>query len=162
MKTLTIGFSKSKKKFAIGSVVIRWYLKTKYSHTYFKFNSNKYNLDLIYEAVGSGVRFIGTKLWKNHAIQVCSYDVSISEEGFTKVMQIFIDNAGADYGYKQNLGIIIADIFDLKTNPFPSKTNCSELVARVLVKEGYEFDKDLNLVTPKDIELSILKKQYES
>lgn len=155
MKTLTIGFSRSKKKLAIGSWLIRWYLGEKYSHTYLRFRSDKFDRNLIYEAVGSGVRFIGQKMWQTHAEEMKSYEIEVSEIGYIKIMQLCIDNAGADYGVSQNLGIIIADILNLARNPFPSNTNCSEELAKILDEEGYKFDKEFNLVTPKDIDNSL-------
>lgn len=61
MEQITIGFSKSKKFLPIGSWLIRAYMGTPYSHVYLKFYSQSLNRTLIYEAVGGGVRFIGSK-----------------------------------------------------------------------------------------------------
>ena len=153
MKTITIGFSKSKKKFAIGSWAIRWYMGTPYSHTYIGFHADKIDRDLKYEAVGSGVRFIGAKLWETHAEEVKSYTIEISDQNYIELMQDCVDNAGINYGYWQNIGIIVADIVGLKKNLFTVGFNCSESVGRILRKEGYTIDKDLNILTPKDIDM---------
>jgi len=151
MKTITIGFSKSKKKFAIGSYAIRTYYGTEYSHVYIKFKSESLDRVLIYEAVGGGLRFIGTKVWESHAVEVASFDIEVSQPSHIKLMQYCIDNAGVEYGTAQNIGIFACDLLGTKTNPFKKGKNCSEVVGEVLKLEGYVIDKDINLVTPRDI-----------
>lgn len=157
MKKLVIGFSRSKKRFPIGSWLIRLYLGTKYSHTYLRFRADKYDRNLIYEAVGSGVRFIGQKMWESHAEEVKSHEIEVSEAGYNKIMVLCIDNAGMNYGFLQNAGIIVANIFNLDKNPFPADTNCSEELAKILHEEGYRFNKEFNLITPKDIDEALAR-----
>jgi hypothetical protein len=153
MKTITIGFSKPKNKiFPIFSWIIRAYLKTPYSHVYIKFQSDSLNRDIIYEAVGNGVRFVGTNEWKKHAEEVKSYELNIKECNYVSIMQYCIDHSGQKYGLAQNVGIFLADVFNWKNNPFRAGKNCSELIAEILQVEGYKFTKPLNLVTPKDID----------
>lgn len=151
MKTVTIGFSKSKKKLAIGSLAIRAYMGTPYSHVYIKFHSDSIDRELIYEAVGGGVRFIGTKLWKSHAEEVSSFNIQITQENFISLLQYCVDNAGTDYGFAQNMGVFICTVLNLKENPFKEGKNCSETVSDILKLEGYKFSKESNLITPKDI-----------
>lgn len=153
MKTITIGFSRSTKKFAIGSLLIRSYMCTPYSHVYLKFKSNSLDRTLIYEAVGAGVRFIGVNKWKEHAEEVYSFDIQISDENYTKLMQYCVDNAGIEYGFIQNLGILYANLMNMVRNPVDDGKNCSEAIGEILRLEGYKIDKDLNLLTPKDIYL---------
>lgn len=151
MKKITIGFSKSTKKFAIGSVLIRWYMQTPYSHVYMKFDSPSLNRTLIYEAVGAGVRFIGSHRWKEHAEEVASFELEISDENYKKLMQFCVDNAGIEYGFYQNLGILLANMCASNKNTLTDGINCSEAIGEILELEGYKIDKDLNLLTPKDI-----------
>lgn len=151
MKKITIGFSKSKKPFAVGSLLIRWYMKTPYSHVYMKFYSASLNRTMVYEAVGKGVRFIGLERWKEHAEEVASFDIEISDENYTRLLQYCVDNAGIDYGFWQNLGIVISNICKLKENPITIGKNCSEEIGEVLELEEYVIEKDKNLLTPKDI-----------
>lgn len=162
MKTITIGFSKSKKKIAIGSWAIRAYMKTEYSHTYLGFYSASLDRNLKYEAVGSGVRFIGENQWKDHAIEVKKYDIQISDANYIELMQNCVGNASIDYGFWQNIGVVVAAICRLKKNPFNSGFNCSELVGRILKNEGYKIEKDLNLLTPKDIDIILSGERGDS
>ena len=158
MKTVTFGFSKSKKRFAIGSVLIRWYMHTPYSHVYMKFRSESLERTLIYEAVGAGVRFIGVDRWAEHAQEVDSVTIQIKDENYKKLMQYCVDASGIDYGFAQNFGLLFANLFKLKANPLKDGKNCSEAIGEILVLEGYVFDKELNLLTPKDINI-VLKSQ---
>lgn len=151
MRKITIGFSKSKKSCAIGSALIRWYLGTDYSHVSFKFEAKSYDRMLVYEAVGAGVRFIGLNQWTTDHEEVNSVELNISDENYKRIMQFCIDSSGSGYGYLQNIGILIADLFKLKKNPLVKGENCSEIIGEVLALEGYKIDKDFNLLTPKDI-----------
>jgi hypothetical protein len=157
MKTIKIGFSKSKKFLAIGSWVIREYMDTSYSHTYLVFTEE----DLIYEAVGTGTRFISTPEWENHAVEVKSYRILISDQSYLELKNYCESRVNVKYGFWQNLGIVIAEIFKLKKNPFNSGLNCSESVGRILIKEGYVISKNVNLLTPEDI-YKVLESYYEN
>jgi hypothetical protein len=151
IKTITIGFSKSKKILPIGSLILRAYMGTPYSHVYLKFYSETLNRELIYEAVGSGVRFIGTKQWEKHAVEVDSFEVDLINGNYVSLLQYCIDHTGTDYGVLQNLGVPLASIFKLDSNPFQSGTNCSEEIYKILLLSGYSNTKKKDLVTPKDI-----------
>ena len=151
MKSFIVGFSKAKSPWKIGSQVIREVENRDYSHVYIKFYSKSLDRTLIYEAVGSGVRFIGQEKWKNHAIEMHSYDLEISDESYIKLMQFCVDNAGEEYAFCQNLGVVIAKVFNLEKNPFQKGQNCSEITGELLKLEGFRICKDINLVTPKDI-----------
>ena len=160
MKSITIGFSRSRKILPIGSWLIRLYQKTSYSHVYIKFYSESLNRALIYEAVGSGVRFIGTRIWEKHAEEVFSYTFKIKECNSITTLQSLVDDAGLDYGFLQNVGIFLADILGWKSNPWKKGRNCSEVVGKLLKSEGFVVDKPLDLLTPKDIH-TILKNQVK-
>lgn len=152
MERITIGFSKSKKKFAIGSWLIRAYMSTPYSHVYLKFYSESLNRTLIYEAVGGGVRFVGSKQWEDQAEEVKSYTINIKQCNKVRLLQFCIDNAGMEYAYSQNAGLVVANIFKLNKNPFQKGLNCSEVIGEILALEGYKLSKDANLLTPLDID----------
>lgn len=151
MKTITVGFSKSLKKMAFGSLAIRIWMRTDYSHVYLKFYSQSLGRTLIYEAVGSGVRFIGQPAWEGHAKEMHSYDIEISDEAYFVLMGFCVDNAGIEYGFLQNLGVVISDLLKLEKNIFREGANCSEIVGKVLIMEGFAIDKSIDLVIPRDI-----------
>lgn len=156
---ITIGFSRPKNKILpIGSWLIRLYQGTSYSHTYIRFYSESLNRVLVYEAVGNaGVRFIGFNRWLKSAEELESFTIDAKKCNATTLLQNFVDEAGEDYGFMQNVGLVVANLFGWRKNPFRKGKNCSEKVGRFLLSEGYEIHKSLDLLTPKDI-YDILKR----
>lgn len=161
--TVTIGFSRPKNhKFPIGSWLIRLHQKTSYSHCYISFYSETLNRTLIYEAVGTGgVRFIGQKLWSKKSEEMLSFTLKVKKCNATSMLQDFVDEAGMDYGHMQNVGIFLANVFGWKKNPWRKGKNCSEIVGKFLISQGYKVSKSVDLLTPKDIE-DILKSNTNS
>jgi hypothetical protein len=158
VRTITIGFSKPKNRFfPVISWIIRLYQGTEYSHAYLKFDSASLNRTLVYEAVGGGVRFVGSNLWKHKAEEVKQFQIQITDDQFIHIMQYCVDTAGVSYGSIQNVGVILATIFKMKNNPFKKGKNCSEVVAEILQMQGHIFTKSLDLITPKDIDLALSK-----
>jgi hypothetical protein len=155
MKTLTIGFSKPINRFMpVASWLIRAYMGTKYSHIYIKFFSDKLSTSIIYESVGVGVRFIGSEMWQKYAKPVDEFVIVVPDDCYYKIMKYCVDNAGKPYDVMQNLGIVIANLFSLKSNPLSKgadKSNCSEEIARILIKLGYHIEKSPDLITPRDL-----------
>jgi hypothetical protein len=155
-RTITIGFSKPKNKpLPVFSWLIRLYEGTTFSHTYLRFHSESLDRHLVYEAVGGGVRFIGQPAWSKYAEEVDSFTISVSDEARLKLLQYCVDSAGMEYGFIQNLGLVVARLFKLKYNPTPGGKNCSEIIAEVLQMQGYKLPKEPNLMTPKDIHLTL-------
>lgn len=160
MEKLIIGFSRSKKKFAIFSWLIRLVDGTKYSHVYIKWYSNKLQREIIYQASGTMVNFVGTSVFleKNEIIK--EYELEISDETSLKVKQFAMDKAGIKYGLKQVLGIGYVKLMYIfgknVRNPFDDGSHtyvCSELVGEILKEKlNFGMDIDLQTITPKDID----------
>jgi hypothetical protein len=161
LKKVTIGFSRPKNRFfPWASWLIRAYQGfTPYSHTYLEFYSESINRSLIYEAVGTGVRFVGQKYWERKAHSTHSFTLEIKKCNYDRLIQYCVDHEGENYGFLQNIGVVIANLFGMKKNPFPRGRNCSEEIGNILKLEGYEINKDVNLLTPKDI-FQILSKKH--
>lgn len=153
MKTITIHFTSSTKFLPIGCWIIKAYMNTSYSHVAFEFSTNR-GKSLVYEAVGVGVRYISKAIWlENVAIQE-SYTISMTELQYNILMDFCIDHTGIKYGYLQNIGIFIANLFKLKKNPFNMKEEvCSQIIGEILEELGFIFNKPTELLTPKDIEI---------
>lgn len=153
MKKIYIGFSRPK-KFAILSWLIRVVLKTEYSHVYVKFHSDTYDRNIIYQASGLQVNFVGEKLFDEKEIIVKEFEFDVSDDTYTKMMIFAIDKAGYPYSVKQ--------LFDIAGYMLTKKVLlsedgrnayiCSELASQ-MIKEDLKIpiDKDLDLITPKDV-----------
>ena len=155
MRTIKIGFSAPQNvKFPIYSWIIRAVYNTPYSHTYMRFYSNSIERDIIYESVGVGVRFVGNEMWSKHARVIEEFELQVTDEQYTKIMQFCVDKAGTKYGIMQAFGICVAKLFRIKKNIFANGEKldiCSEEIARLMTQLGYSFKTDFDLIVPKDI-----------
>lgn len=159
MEQIIVGFSKSTKKFAWFSWLIRWIDKTEYSHVYIKFYSKSLERDIIYQASGSQVNFVGTKIFLTHNKIISEYSINIDSEIRKKMIQKAIDNSGIPYGIKEVLGLGLvrfSSIFGKKIqNPFRDGANtfvCVELIAQDLKEAGLLNIEDTESITPRDLE----------
>ena len=151
MHIVRIGFSKPKNKILpVFSWLIRAVYRTNYSHVYVAWYSKKHDIDMIYEASFSGVRFIAGQNFYKNAETVKSYCVFMSENRFNSMMRFCMRHAGTKYGTLEAIGMGIADIFGLKKNPFAKgkkRMVCSELIGRIL-----KIDADEDMLSPRDIQ----------
>jgi len=164
---IVIGFSKSNKKLALGSDIIRWYMGTKYSHIYVRIPKEQTNSisDTIYHASAGMVHGMSkTQFDKKHVV-IEEFVLEVDTETYNHILLESQELCGADYGLLQNLGIVLVQLLKEAgltiNNPFISGWNCSEFVAIILLLIHYDVFKELkpNICTPKDIYL-ILKAKF--
>lgn len=135
MKRFIIGFSRPRGFFKPYSWAIRAIERTPYSHVYLKTRSESLGLDLIYQASGVQVNFMGLSNFLTHAEPLFEFEVEADDEAYKAFMKWAVTNAGAPYSAKQVLGILLIKLFNLKKNPLSNKRSawvCSELVGHVL------------------------------
>lgn len=158
MESLKVGFS-TPKKWALFSALIKWLYGTPYSHVYLRFRSAKYNRDLIYQASGLAVNFMGATMFDDHNKVVGEYEVSVPSDKIIELMQFMIDNAGKAYSLKEafGLGLVkIASLFGKKIkNPFGTRQDayvCSVLASCLLAKFTESgAPADFENVSPQDL-----------
>lgn len=158
MKKMWVGFSKPRGWFKPFSWAIRLIEGTPYSHVYFRMYSENLDVDLIYQASGTQVNFVGLQHFEDHAICLAEFEVpDIDQADYRTFMREAIKSAGADYSKKQPLGILLIRVFNLRKNPFKNGKAawvCSELVgyglSKVLRKINLS-DSDLEVIGPKGI-----------
>jgi hypothetical protein len=150
-----IGFSKSRKKIAIGSWLIRAYQRTEYSHCYIRIPHPTKSDTIFHASEGLVQRMSETQFDKKHRV-VQEFEISVPRESFVSMGNIAHELSGSDYGLLQNFGIVLARLL-LKiniriNNPFKKGWNCSELVCYMMRQFDSNFnDLDVNLVTPKEL-----------
>lgn len=159
MSKFIVGFSKPK-KWKLGSWLIRKAYKTDYSHVYIKMWSEKYSRYIVYQASHTLVNFMSTAIFEQEAIVIKEFQLQITDDSKTKIMQFAIDNAGKPYGFLNLLGLGIkrgCELLGLTGRNFLSDQKhsyvCSELIAQIL-KEFHSLGqeiKDSETITPKDI-----------
>lgn len=161
MKTITVGFSKPSKWKPFSWLIMKAY-NIPFSHVYVKFTSDKYQRDLIYQASGAMVNFMGTIIWNSHNQIVEEFPVNISDENYYKLMQFCIDNAGKPYSIKDVVGLGIVRLAELLgkkiNNPLSDGDSgyvCCELAAYILKDfAGMELE-DLDTTNPLQIYIKL-------
>lgn len=135
MRTVVVGFSRPRAFFKPFSWAIRLVERTPYSHVYIRSRAERLGVDLIYQASGLQVNFMGLEHFKEQAHIVAEFEASLPEEKHDEFMRWAIINSGANYSTKQVLGILLIKLFNLKRNPFSNGRIawvCSELVGFIL------------------------------
>jgi hypothetical protein len=153
MATLTIGFSKPSSRFALFGKAIMLYQRTNYSHCYIQFDTNS-GSTLICQASKGMLNFMSPRAFELHNVRVKEFKLEVSTEKLGQIKKKSMDKAGLPYSVWQIIGITLADLLKLKKNPLDRNEDtfvCSEWVGQVLESIGADLDKDLSLLTPKDI-----------
>ena len=149
---IQVGFSRHK-GFAPLSWLIMLCEGTRFSHAYVRIRAESLDRDLIYQATGAGVHFVGKPLFDETAQVVEEYEIDIPDENRKKLLQWCVDNAGKPYGHLQLVGIgliRLAKLIKIRiTNPFSNGTKayvCCELVAEALEHVGIPGPEPLDQV----------------
>jgi hypothetical protein len=136
---------------------------TKFSHTYIRVRSDSLSRDLIYQATGTGVYFIGSIGFDEEHEVVEEFDLGGTEEIKKVILQWAIDMSGRPYSHKQFLGIGIKRLFKLFgrniKNPFSDGNKgyiCTELVAEAAKFLGEEL-KDVDSIGLQEVYDHVVK-----
>lgn len=148
------------------SYLIRLFEGTPYSHVRVKWKTLG-GSEIIYEAAGSSVRFIGPRAVQNQSVIICkTYRTILTRDNYRLFLNKCIELAGVEYGVLQILGILYSRIWAKKTNPLADKKKtivCSELVF-YLLQEVFKFETkiDPDLAGPRELDkqLSLLHNNY--
>ncbi len=161
MRTITVGFSRPKKWNPLSWAIMKAQ-GAEYSHVYMKFYSSSLERELIYQASGLQVNFVGSKLFNDHHLTVHEFQFQISEESHKKALQFAVDNAGKPYSIKQLFSIL--SYISINKPLFKDGRSayvCSELIGQMLKEDlGIKVEQDLDLIMPKDIYQILLKEFY--
>ena len=152
MRTIKVGFSKSKKKFAVGSWLIQIWENTPFSHVYLRIGGGTFP-EVIYQASNSMVNFMGLEAFNKYHEVVEEFEVELTAEEYKNLLTKCMALAGLRYECKQLVGLVIVRLFDIFgkqiKNPLSgSGYVCSELVGEML---NFDLGKPKENITPKDI-----------
>lgn len=164
MSKVIIGFSRPI-KFKLHAWLIMKIDNSNFDHAYLRFHSDSLNRDIIYQAIGKGVEFIGNTLFLSINQPIEEYEIDIDDDQRTNLMQFCVDNSGISYGLLQVLGAglvrILGKIHININNPFGDglKTEfCDEIVGRCLNQINSEsFNFDYENKTPSDLRDILVK-----
>jgi len=143
------------KMFPIFSWLVRAIEGVKYSHVRLAW-VNSTNRKVIYEASGSGVKFIGTISQLDHPVEVIdSFEIDITRDEYRALIDICMTYANISYSMKQIIGIGLTYLPFVKKNPFADgrySQVCSELAGLVLeTVKSVDIKEDLDIAGPKKI-----------
>lgn len=151
---LIVGFSKPKTWKPFAWLIMKGY-SIPYDHVYISFHSESLDRDVVFQASGLSVNFMGKVFFGENDV-LDEFEVSIGEENKKKLLQFALDNAGNPYGIKIAFGLAlvrIAALFGKKIkNPFGGEFVCSTLVAHILREfEGIDIPDAPNNINPKEV-----------
>jgi uncharacterized protein YycO len=155
MDSITVGFSKPKVWKPFSWLIMTAY-GTPFDHVYIRWHSNSLSRDVIYQASGMAVNFMGAQFFANNVV-VDEFEVQLTPANKLAMIQFAMDNAGKPYGIKECFGLAWVRICSLfgkaVANPFTfdgSTYVCSELVGYILDDyAGMDVNKDPSLIDPK-------------
>lgn len=160
MKILKIVFTRSKKKFPIGSWLIRIWTGKKYSHVS-RMTSIK-NIKMYYQSNENKANYEVEEVFlRKHEI-VQEYTLEVPSHVYDKISIACLENCGKKYGYMQNIGVAIVDVCRILgisiDTPWKDGQNCSELIYRTVLDNIIpDLKMNPDLVKPHHIENLILK-----
>jgi hypothetical protein len=163
MKTIVIGFS-TPNTWKPFSWLIQTSLNIPYDHVYIKVHSDEFQCDMIYQASSTMVNFMGTDIFSANNNTLDEFSISMSDTGYTAMMQWAAKTAGTPYSIKEIIGLAIVRIAELcgKTikNPLRDGNSayvCSELVSYILREYAdLKIPKDYEDMTPLDVHTYLL------
>jgi hypothetical protein len=157
MDSIIVGFSRPKTWKPFAWLIMKAY-GTPYDHVYIRWHSSKLERDVVYQASGTMVNFMGAQFFANNNV-VDEFEVNITAENKLAMIQFAMDNAGKPYGIKECFGLAWVRICQLfgKTvkNPFKADGStyvCSELAGFILGEfAGLVVDTDVADITPLEV-----------
>jgi len=143
------------KKWNFVSFFIKLVLKTKYSHTALEFYDSCTNQYMIYEASNGEAHYIELENWLKTNIPIRIYSIEIPKETKFTILREANKTLQTKYSV-MNIILNLTNIaFGWSLGFFKDGKKgliCSEAVGLLLKYRGINFNKDYDLVTPKDIE----------
>ena len=102
---IVVGASKPN-KFKIGAALIMWWEETPASHVYL-YIPRESGIHLLYQAIGSGVQFMGYHQFLHHNRPVYEKRIEIKEGTKQKLLDYLIPKLGTSYSLKHLFGLFL-------------------------------------------------------
>src|ERR1051325_226822 len=158
MKSISVGFSRPNRWKPFAWLIMKAY-NIPYDHVYIRVHSDKHDRDLIYQASGIAVNFMGPAIFDSNNVIVKEFKIDIADDKYQALMQFAIDNAGKPYGIKEVVGLAWVRVMQLcgKTVKNPFKDGgatyvCCELVGHILEQfAGVDIPGSMYDWNPKDV-----------
>lgn len=159
---LKIQFTRPPGKFKPLSYLIRKILGTKYSHVLARWQAAQGKIDLVWEAAGSSIRFLGPIAHAGRYEVVREFKIPLTRAEYKRMIKYTHKYAHVNYGRWQLVGMLIARIFRLNKNIISqgeAEQVCSEAVAGLLkYVKGWDIDMNMDVYGPDKLEKWLITK----
>lgn len=152
---ITIGFSRAKESWKIGSKIIAESEKRDYSHAYVKITNPLTKITLVYQASLGMVNMFNYNLFLEHNIVVEEYELDVTHEQYKEILTFLHENVGKPYSKKQILFLAIKKLFrvEMKYQNNDESFICSELAIRILIIVKKIIVEAIDYKTPSDLNI---------
>lgn len=164
---ITIGFSRSKSPWKIGSKLIQIAEKREFSHAFIMYKCPITQVELVTQASHGRINEVNYKTFKEHNVIVKQYILECTPAEFNNILVYNKTHMGTLYSQWQIFVIGLAKLFKYKKEIYvdgEEKNICSEWVARLASFVGYliGLPKVLDALTPSDLEnlMSMLAERF--
>jgi hypothetical protein len=159
---ITVGFSRSKKWYKIGSRIIAFALRRPYSHAYFRYKDPVTNLQMVSQASHGFINEITYHNFLKENVVVEEISYALNEQQFAELLNWCKSKQGNKYATDLIISIFIKKLIkkSLGISDGEEKFICSEYVIRGLLRVFRTLDvKDyvLDELDPSDLN-TILKR----
>jgi hypothetical protein len=154
MKKITVGFSKSKSIFKIGSTAIQIAEKRDYSHAYITYFSEEKQCHMVAQASHGFVNEVPLEHFIQSNIVIKEYELAITDAQFKLALTFIGSKLGSIYSKMQIFLIAIKKLlkFEIKKYNADKYFICSEFAAIVCRILGIKVPDNLDYVTPSDLD----------
>jgi len=135
------------------SRLIRWFTRSKVSHSLLTFRDAYLDEVFVMEANGRGFMLVPWKKWRTKNTLVARYELSVESDKQLGSIQRLAEYLGSQYDYVSLFGFVLRRFMKRMGNPLDNATKlvCSEAVAKFLYGAGLDRFKEAQTFTPEDI-----------
>ena len=151
---ISVGFSRNKAWYKVGSTAIELVEKRPYSHAFIRHTDPFTSRDMIAQAAHGMVNEMSFVRFCEDNTVVKQYDFDITPDQYKTLIEAIEDNLGVPYGYMELIWIAIKKLFHVEVNIHDHDDTyiCSEFVGRLLEILNIIKPADLDFLTPSDLD----------
>lgn len=155
---MTIGFSRAKRWYQIGSKVIATAEKRPFSHAYVRYEDQSTSIEVVAQASHGFINEMRYEVFKESNEVIYEYSLDVNPEISQKIMLFIKSNLGVGYSYSQIILIAIKKLFKMEINVSNNDSEfiCSEFVGRLWEIAGFNKIDKQDYLTPSDLHKQIL------
>lgn len=138
------------------SRTIRWFTRSKVSHSLITFRDETLDKVFVMEANGRGFMLVPWAKWRTGNTMIARYRIDIEPELQLESLRSLANMLGAEYDYKSLLAFVLRRFASRMKNPLDDskKLICSEAVAKFLhgtLHDDMKVFREYGTWTPEDL-----------